>query len=186
MRESSSSVVPRRRVLRAPRLALFAYAVALVVVMLDQLTKWLAEHQLVLYAPVEVTSFFNFTLVYNPGAAFSFLGGAGDWARWMFTIFALAVSVVLVVWLARLDASRRWTALGLALLLGGAIGNVIDRLRIGMVVDFLDFHWAGMHWPAFNLADSAITVGAALIIVAAFTESQDIDSERRSAGSGKG
>jgi len=138
-----------------------------VVVGLDLWTKALAEQHLVLYRPVEVLSFFNFTLAYNSGAAFSFLADAGGWQRWFFSMVALVASIVIVGWLLKLRGERM-VALGLALILGGALGNLWDRLTLGHVVDFLDFHWAGYHFPAFNIADSAITVGAVLLILDMF------------------
>lgn len=135
------------------------------VVVLDQVTKYIAERALVLYAPVEITPFFNFTLVYNPGAAFSFLGDASGWQRWFFVAVAFGASVFILWWLRSLRPEERWTAASLALILGGAIGNVIDRLWHGHVIDFLDFHVVGYHWPAFNVADAAITVGAVVLVV---------------------
>jgi signal peptidase II len=134
------------------------------VLVLDQITKYIAERALVLYAPVEVTPFFNFTLVYNPGAAFSFLSDASGWQRWFFVVVALGASLFIVWWLRMLHAGERWTAASLALILGGALGNVTDRLWHGHVIDFLDFHYAGQHWPAFNVADAAITVGALILV----------------------
>jgi len=134
------------------------------VIVLDQITKYVAERSLVLYSPVEVTSFFNFTLVYNPGAAFSFLGDASGWQRWFFVVVAFGASIFIFWWLRNLDRGERWTAASLALILGGAIGNVIDRLWHGHVIDFVDLHYAGYHWPAFNIADSAITVGAVILV----------------------
>jgi signal peptidase II len=128
-----------------------------VVVALDQLSKYVVVEKLANLPPVEVTSFFNLVLVYNRGAAFSFLAGAGGWQREFFTIIAL-------IWLLYRYPQQRLFSLALALVLGGAIGNVIDRVMIGAVVDFLDFHAFGWHWPAFNVADSAITCGAALLI----------------------
>jgi signal peptidase II len=110
-----------------------------------------------------VTSFFNLVFVFNSGAAFSFLAGAGGWQRWFFVVLALAISAWLGIMLRRHE-TERLLPLSLALILGGALGNVIDRLRFGAVVDFLDFHVAGWHWPAFNVADSAITVGVALML----------------------
>lgn len=135
-----------------------------VVIALDQATKLFAERALTLYAPVEVLPFFNLSLVYNQGAAFSFLAGSSGWQRWFFVVLAVLVSAYLVYWLWRLDRRARWTAASLALILGGALGNVIDRLWHGHVIDFLDFHYAGWHWPVFNVADSAITVGAAIVV----------------------
>jgi signal peptidase II len=110
-----------------------------------------------------VTSFFNLVLVMNPGASFSFLAGAGGWQKWFFSALALAVSVWLIV-LIRRHAQERLRPAAFSLVLGGALGNLIDRLRFGAVVDFLDFHFAGWHWPAFNVADAAITVGVILLL----------------------
>ncbi|MFP4079924.1 MAG: signal peptidase II [Ectothiorhodospira sp.] len=131
---------------------------------LDQLTKRVAEYQLTQFAPMEILPFLDLSLVYNTGAAFSLLGAAGGWQRWLFTALALGVSVVLIEWMRRLQPDERLTATALALVLGGAVGNLIDRLWHGHVIDFIDLHYAGYHWPAFNVADSAITVGAVLLI----------------------
>lgn len=133
------------------------------VIAIDQITKHAAVAALAGRAPLEVTSFFNLLLVYNRGAAFSFLAGAGGWQREFFTGIALVASFW-IIWLLRRHPQQTLFCLALALILGGAIGNVIDRLMIGAVVDFLDFHALGWHWPAFNVADSAITGGAALLI----------------------
>jgi len=116
-----------------------------------------------LHEGVAVTSFFNLVLVMNPGASFSFLADAGGWQKWVFVGLALAISVWLFT-LIRHHAAEKLMPTALALVLGGALGNVIDRLRFGAVVDFLDFHVAGWHWPAFNVADSAITVGVILLL----------------------
>jgi signal peptidase II len=113
-----------------------------------------------------VLSFFSLVLAFNPGAAFSFLAGASGWQRWFFTAIAIIASVV-IVWLLRKGGSR-WYCAGLALILGGALGNVWDRLTTGLVVDFLLFHWRGWSYPAFNVADSAITIGALLLIADSF------------------
>lgn len=116
---------------------------------------------------LELLPFFNLVLVFNAGAAFSFLAGAGGWQKWFFVVLALAISAWIAVTLKRHpDDCLQSTAL--ALVMGGALGNVVDRLRFGAVVDFLDFHVAGWHWPAFNVADSAITVGVALLVWHAF------------------
>ncbi|WP_019023456.1 MULTISPECIES: signal peptidase II [unclassified Thioalkalivibrio] len=144
--------------------------IAVAVALLDQVTKWWAENALTLYAPVEVTSFFNLSLVYNPGAAFSFLAGAGDWGRWFLSGVAVVIGLLILWWLARLPRQARWSVTALGLVLGGAVGNLIDRIAHGRVIDFLDFHWAGYHWPAFNVADMAIVVGAITLIVATFIE----------------
>ncbi|MCV6604719.1 MAG: signal peptidase II [Porticoccaceae bacterium] len=140
------------------------YLLALVVIVLDQVTKYWAVADLHLYRPVEVTSFFNLTLAYNPGAAFSFLADAGGWQRWFFAALSAGVSVALVIWIAKLSRAERLLAIALGLVLGGAVGNLYDRVVLGQVVDFLDFHWQGSHFPAFNIADSAISVGAVLLV----------------------
>lgn len=153
--------------------------VSVVVILLDWETKQLASQNLLLYRPVEVFSWLNITLAHNYGAAFSFLAGAGGWQRWFFTVLASVISVVLLVWLIRLPRREWVTALGLALILGGAIGNVADRIRLGYVVDFIDVHFRGWHYPAFNVADSAITCGVVLLLVDAIVLS------RRREGEGK-
>jgi signal peptidase II len=135
------------------------------VILLDQLTKWLAERLLPLHEPVALMPMLNLTLMHNHGAAFSLLADAGGWQRWLFAAFALLVTIVLVIWLLRLDARERMTAAALALLIGGAVGNLIDRLRTGRVVDFIDVYYGDWHWPAFNIADSAITIGVALLLI---------------------
>ncbi len=141
---------------------------SLFVIILDQLTKIWATQALTFNQPIAVLPFFNLTLLHNTGAAFSFLANAGGWQRWFFTILAICVSFVLVLWLARLKSNQYGLASALALILGGALGNVIDRLNYGYVIDFLDFFYKNWHWPAFNIADSAITIGAAILIVDAF------------------
>lgn len=135
-----------------------------VVVVLDQVAKHAAVAMLAGQPPLAVTSFFNLQLVYNRGAAFSFLAGMSGWQREFFTGVAVIASVW-IVWMLRRHSQQTLFCLALGLILGGAIGNLIDRLTIGAVVDFLDFHAYGWHWPAFNLADSAITGGALLLIV---------------------
>jgi signal peptidase II len=151
------------------------------VVVLDQGSKYLASQLLDLYQSVEFIPLLQFTLLHNKGAAFSFLSSAGGWQRWLFTLLALFVSGVIVAWLRRLSAQERLQAAGLALILGGALGNVIDRIVLGYVVDFLDFYYpaeqclplfskvmspvAQCHWPAFNIADSSIFVGVVILII---------------------
>lgn len=143
---------------------------SVLVVVLDQGSKWLAEAALTPYTPVTLIPSLNLTLMYNEGAAFSFLAGAGGWQRWFFAGLAAAVAVVLALWLRRLQATERVTAAGIALVLGGAVGNLIDRVHTGRVVDFIDAYYADWHWPAFNLADSAITLGVALLLLATLRE----------------
>jgi signal peptidase II len=137
--------------------------VSLGVITLDQLTKWLIQQTMSFGKSVPVLPFFNLVLVYNPGAAFSFLSSAPGWQRDVFVAIGLAASA-LIVYLLRRHAGDPLFCFALALILGGALGNVVDRLLLGAVVDFLDLHVAGYHWPAFNVADSAITCGAALLI----------------------
>ena len=138
----------------------------LLIVILDQITKSWISQTLTLYESVAIFSFFNFTLVHNTGAAFSFLAEAGGWQRWLLTGLALIVSVIIVVWLSRLKTvEHRWLAIALALVLGGAIGNLIDRIIYGYVIDFLDLYYKMWHWPAFNVADSAISIGAVMLLI---------------------
>ena len=143
------------------------FALALVVVIADQATKALVLARFSLGERLELTGFFNMVLVYNKGAAFSFLSDAGGWQTPALVLFALVAIGVVGAFIVR-SPGRTLLNVGLALILGGAIGNLIDRLRFGQVVDFLDFHAAGWHWPAFNVADSAITVGAVLLILEGF------------------
>lgn len=145
-----------------PRFAAWLGLAGLIIV-LDQLTKFWVVSALRLGQSVELTSFLNLVLVYNPGAAFSFLSDAGGWQRWFFVVLAIAVSGWLT-FLIRSHAAERLLPLAATLILGGALGNVIDRIRYGAVVDFVDLHAAGWHWPAFNVADSAISVGVALLV----------------------
>lgn len=139
-------------------------ALALGILLADQFTKVLILGYYQLGDSTPVTSFFNVVRAHNTGAAFSFLAGAGGWQRWLFTGIGVAAALF-IVWMLRSHGGQRLFAFSLACILGGAIGNVIDRLVHGYVVDFLDFHWAGWHFPAFNVADSAITVGAAGLIL---------------------
>jgi signal peptidase II len=133
------------------------------VIALDQLTKFWIVTALRLGQSIELTSFLNLVFVYNPGAAFSFLSDAGGWQRWFFVVLAIAVSGWLT-FLIRQHAAERLLPMAASLILGGALGNVIDRIRFGAVMDFVDVHAAGWHWPAFNVADSAISVGVVLLI----------------------
>lgn len=135
-----------------------------VVIGLDQWSKWAIVERFTLHEGVVVTSFFNLVRAHNPGAAFSFLAGADGWQRWFFTALALAASVF-ITWLLRKHGEEKLLSFALAMILGGAIGNGIDRLVHSHVIDFLQFHWQGAAFPSFNLADSAITLGAVLLIV---------------------
>jgi signal peptidase II len=133
----------------------------------DMATKQWASEVLTLYRPIEIFSWLNMMLAHNYGAAFSFLSDAGGWQRWFFTVLAAGVSIVLIVWVLRLPRREWLNSLALSLVIGGAIGNLVDRIQLGYVVDFIDVHYAGWHWPAFNVADSAITCGVILLLVAA-------------------
>lgn len=135
------------------------------IIVLDLWTKQIATQSLVLYRPVELMSWLNLMLAHNYGAAFSFLSDAGGWQRWLFTGLSAVVSVVLVIWLLRLPAKEKLTRAALSLVIGGAVGNLIDRSINGYVVDFIDVYYRGWHWPAFNLADSAITCGVILLVL---------------------
>lgn len=142
------------------------YGLALVVIVLDQLTKYIATATLEYSSPIPVLPVLDWTLLHNPGAAWSFLSDAGGWQRWFFIALSSIVSVVIAVWIARLPRVQWLLAAALSLILGGAIGNLIDRVRFGYVVDFISVHWfGGAHFPAFNVADAGITVGAGLLIL---------------------
>ena len=143
---------------------------SLVVIVLDQISKLYFENSLSLYQRIVIIpDYFSWTLAYNTGAAFSFLADAGGWQRWFFAFVALAVSVMLVVWMKGLKQHETWVAIALALVLGGAIGNLFDRVVYGHVIDFILVHWQ-QRWffPAFNLADSAITAGAIMLVLDMF------------------
>lgn len=142
-------------------------AIAAVVVAIDQITKVLVLQRFQFDEGVVVTSFFNVIRHHNPGAAFSFLAWADGWQRWLFTAFGAAASAF-IVWMLRRHGSQTAFALALTLILGGAIGNVIDRVLYGYVVDFLQVHYGGWKFPTFNVADSAITLGAVLLIIDEF------------------
>ena len=145
---------------------------SVVVIVLDQISKHYFNTSLSLYEQLSVTPFFSFTLAYNTGAAFSFLSHASGWQRWFFVVVALIVSVVLVIWIKRLRSDEKLQAVALALVFGGALGNVWDRIVLGHVVDFLLFYYDRYYFPAFNLADSAITLGAGLLILDMFIHSR--------------
>ena len=144
--------------------------ITVLVLVLDQASKAYFEGALSLYQQIVVIpDLFSWTLAYNTGAAFSFLADSSGWQRWLFALIALVVSVVLLVWLKRLKPSDTWLAIALALVLGGALGNLYDRIVLGHVIDFILVHWQNRwYFPAFNLADSAITVGAAMLALDMF------------------
>ncbi len=159
----------------------------LLVVVLDQISKQIAANTLTMHDPQAFLPFFNFTLTYNKGAAFSFLSNAGGWQRWFFTVLAIGVSIFIFFWLKKLSSKEKLLAVSLALILGGAIGNVIDRSLYGYVIDFIDWFYPSSkclplffsinqqtcHWPTFNIADSAIFLGAVLIIIQALFSKED-------------
>lgn len=140
------------------------YLVAALIIVLDQLSKGWASDALQ-YSPRVFTSFFNFTLAHNYGAAFSFLADAGGWQRHFLSGLAIVVSGVIIVWIAKVANDKRWESAALALVLGGALGNVIDRLQHGYVVDFIVVHYQQYYWPAFNVADMAISAGAIMLVL---------------------
>ena len=141
------------------------YGLAALTVLLDQLSKYIASSSLEYALPRPVFSWFNLTLHHNDGAAFSFLSTAGGWQRWFFAVLAVVVSAGLVWWMRELRRGQVMLGFGLALVLGGALGNLVDRLLLGYVVDFISVHYQGWYFPTFNIADSAISVGAALIVL---------------------
>lgn len=155
--EAAAALAPRQALIRAG--ALLALVAAL-----DQISKWVVVAEFTARPRiVEVTGFFNLLLTHNTGISFGIFRGGEDWVRWALAVLALVIVGMLMHWLWREPRGRMVLAVGL--ICGGAVGNVIDRIRIGAVVDFLDFHAAGWHWPAFNLADSAITIGVAVLLL---------------------
>ena len=151
---------------------------SLLVIVLDQITKFAITHNLSFGQSIEITSFFDLVLVYNPGAAFSFLAHHDGWQRWLFTVLAIAVSAWLAVLLRR-HAAERLLPLAFALIIGGALGNVIDRMLFGAVIDFLYFHLGRHGFPAFNVADSAISIGVALMLFEQFVAGQHHVGDKR-------
>lgn len=147
------------------------YALAGLIVVLDQISKWVALGNIVQGEVIYVAPFWNWVLTFNPGAAFSFLADQPGWQRWFFTVLALGVSGWIALELKK-HPEQKLMALALTLVMGGALGNVIDRVRFGAVVDFIQWHAAGFYWPAFNVADSAISVGAVLLIIASLTHKE--------------
>lgn len=143
---------------------LYWLGLAFIILIADQFTKVLILGYYHLGDSTYVTSFFNIVRVHNSGAAFSFLAGASGWQRWFFTVIGL-VAVLFILWMLKSHPGQRLFSFSMACILGGAIGNVIDRLLHGYVIDFLDFHYASAHFPAFNVADSAISIGAACLIL---------------------
>lgn len=153
------------------------FGISATIVVLDQITKQLAVNSLQLYERISVMPFFNITLAYNEGAAFSFLADAGGWQRWFFVVLTLIISTILIIWLTKTDNKlEQWA---ISLVLGGAIGNnLIDRPLFGHVIDFLDVYYKTHHWPAFNIADMAISGGVVLLILATFMHDSDKSKEQ--------
>lgn len=148
------------------------YALAGLVMVLDQLSKWVVLGHIGYGEVIYVAPFWNWVLAWNPGAAFSFLADQPGWQRWLFTLLAVGVSAWLALEIKR-HPDQKLLALAMALVMGGALGNVIDRIRFGAVVDFIQWHAAGYYWPAFNVADSAICVGAVLLVFGQLTVKTD-------------
>jgi signal peptidase II len=159
----------------------------LLVVIVDLVTKAIISDHFNLYESLSVISgWFNLVRVHNSGAAFSFLADQSGWQRWFFALIAFLVSLVIFFWIKRLQTHERWLAIALALVLGGALGNLWDRLTLGYVVDFLDFYYQNektgdaMHWPAFNVADMAISMGAVMLVFDAFFNKESSLSDQKS------
>lgn len=141
------------------------FLLSIFILVADQWTKHWAESVLVAYQPEPLMPMVNFTLAYNTGAAFNFLSGTGGWHRWFFAVFSVIMSLILIVWLARLSQKAILQSLAVSLILGGAVGNLYDRAVMGHVIDFIDVYYKNHHWPVFNLADSAICLGAFLLLL---------------------
>ena len=142
--------------------------ISALVILLDQLTKQIAESQLTPHQAVNLFPYFDWYLTYNTGAAFSFLADAGGWQRWFFTITALVISAIIFFWIKKLAPEDKITAISLSLILGGAIGNLIDRIYLGHVIDYIQVWLGNYPWPAFNIADAAISIGATILIISSF------------------
>jgi signal peptidase II len=152
-----------------PKFPMFKWLwLALFLIVLDQSTKLAINHSMQLYQSIQLLDFFNLTYVHNTGAAFSFLSERSGWQRWLFSILAVVMSLMMTLWIKRLKDNETLLAVSLSLILGGAIGNLIDRLIYGYVIDFLDLYYHSWHWPAFNVADSAITIGVGLMLIDSF------------------
>ncbi len=143
-----------------------------IVILLDQVSKWFAIENLEYHRPVEVFAGFNWTLAYNKGAAFSLFGDADGWQQWLFGGLALVISGVLIHWMRKMEASEKMLGIACGLIIGGAIGNLIDRFVQGKVTDFIDWYYGSYHWPTFNLADSFILLGAFLMLLDSFINPQ--------------
>jgi len=156
-----------------PKNSLMWLFLSLIILVLDQITKtWVSTH-LSFNQPVNILPHFDLRLLHNTGAAWSILADQGGWQRWFLSALAIIVSIVIMVWLTRLDSKQRWLACGLALILGGALGNVMDRIIYGYVVDFIDISYQAWHWPAFNIADIGISIGAVMLLIDAIIFKQE-------------
>ena len=151
-----------------------------ILLILDQVSKIYVANNFSLYESIAVMPMFNITYVQNPGAAFSFLSDAGGWQRWFFTAIAVAISGLLIYWLRELNKAQKLLAIAYSLVLSGALGNLIDRVSYGYVIDFLDVYYDQYRWPAFNIADAAICIGAILIIYDALTNSDNKSDSKTS------
>ncbi len=140
------------------------YSLSSFIILVDQLTKSLATKNLLYGEYVNIFSGLNLILVHNTGAAFSFLSDAGGWQRWLFLLVSLSVSIILIIWIFRLKEQQLLESLSLALILGGAIGNLVDRIFLGYIIDFIDIYYKNYHWPVFNVADASITLGVVFFI----------------------
>lgn len=141
------------------------FLLSLLVLLADQGSKYWATTHLIPYQPDPLFPMVNFTLAYNTGAAFSFLSGAGSWHRWFFAGFSIVMSLILIVWLIRIPVKAKLQSAAVSLILGGAVGNLYDRAVLGHVTDFIDVYYKNHHWPVFNVADSAICIGAVLLLI---------------------
>ena len=154
--------------------------VSLLVFIIDQWTKYLASGQLDLYVPNKITEFFNLTLVHNTGMAFSLLADQSGWQRYFIAIGATLIVLFLLYWLLKNKATMKLQNTGLVLVIGGALGNIYDRVVLGYVVDFIELHYSGYYWPAFNVADAAISMGAVLLIIDAI-KNKEVNEDESSA-----
>jgi signal peptidase II len=154
--------------------------VSVLALILDQISKIAVDGSMHLYESISIMPFFNLTYVHNTGAAFSFLAHAGGWQRWLFAGLALVISVAIGIWITRLKQQEVLLAVALSLVLGGAVGNLIDRVLYGYVIDFLDVYYQDWHWPAFNIADSAICVGVFLMLLESFGIGRATDTSTES------
>ena len=151
---------------------------SVIILVLDQITKFYAVQSLTLYEQKYIYDGVNLTLMHNTGAAFSFLSDAGGWQRWFFVTVGIVISTLIMTTLLRQGTGNGFFKLGLTLILGGAIGNIIDRVSQGYVIDFVDLHWQAWHWPAFNVADAGITMGALIILLDVFGSMRTIPGAR--------